>query len=136
MKKRAHREKPVNGDAARPRSASKYAARRKLTAAADAGGDTGVWAADGEEKPFWETKRLQEMSPVEWDSLCDGCAQCCLVKIEDEDTAKVFLTRLSCSMLDVGTCRCKDYDNRFAKMTDCLSIDVKAVRTLKWLPES
>lgn len=98
--------------------------------------DDAVWAADGAEKPFWETKKLNEMSPAEWDSLCDGCGQCCLNKIEDEDTGRVFLTRLACSLLDVGSCRCKDYDNRFARMPDCLSVDLKAVLRLKWLPES
>ncbi len=98
--------------------------------------DSAVWAAEGEEKPFWETKKLSEMSPAEWDSLCDGCGQCCLNKIEDEDTGKIFLTRLSCSLLDLGSCRCKDYENRFALMPDCLSVDIKAVKKLTWLPES
>lgn len=102
----------------------------------DRGSDDAVWAADGEEKPFWETKRLEHMSPEEWDALCDGCGQCCMNKIEDEDTGKVFLTRLSCRLLDLKTCRCKDYENRFDRMADCLSIDIKAVKTLKWLPES
>lgn len=98
--------------------------------------DDAVWTPEGAAKPFWETKTLSEMSPAEWDSLCDGCGQCCLNKIEDEDTGRVFLTRLACSLLDVGSCRCKDYENRFARMPDCLSVDLKAVRKLKWLPES
>lgn len=87
-------------------------------------------------EPFWRTKTLEEMSAREWESLCDGCARCCLVKLEDEDTEEIHLTRLSCSMLDLGTCRCSDYENRHTKMPDCVAIDAEAVRTLTWLPES
>lgn len=109
--------------------------RRGSRVSADRFSDDAVWA-EGETKPFWEEKRLADMTPAEWESLCDGCGQCCLVKIEDEDTGAVFLTRLACSLLDIGACRCKDYENRFERMPDCLSIDIKAVRKLKWLPES
>ena len=87
-----------------------------------------------EELPFWKTKTLDEMNPGEWESLCDGCARCCLVKLEDEDTAAIHLTRLACSMLDIGACRCSDYVNRKRLMPDCLSIDPEAVRRLTWLP--
>lgn len=127
---------PPPAETAAPRQRrSKRAAQRGAELARNAGADDAVWSTD-EVKPFWETKRLGEMSPAEWDSLCDGCGQCCLVKIEEEDTGQVFLTRLSCSLLDVGNCRCKDYTNRFQRMPDCLSIDMKAVKKLKWLPES
>lgn len=133
----------MNKRTSRPRKTKEKAAPRAQVRAVthrarreERDDDPAVWAADGEPKPFWETKRLSEMSPAEWDSLCDGCGQCCLNKIEDEDTGNIFLTRLACSLLDLGSCRCKDYENRFARMPDCLSVDLKAVKKLKWLPES
>ncbi|HKA75472.1 MAG TPA: hypothetical protein VKD19_00040, partial [Pseudolabrys sp.] len=60
---------------------------------------------------FWKTKTLEEMSNVEWESLCDGCARCCLEKLEDEDTGKIYFTHVSCKLLDAGLCTCKDYAN-------------------------
>jgi uncharacterized protein len=119
----------------RAKRPSKAAAQRGVEKARSAAADDAVWSTD-EVKPFWETKRLNQMTPDEWDSLCDGCGQCCLNKIEEEDTGRIYLTRLSCSLLDIGSCRCKDYTNRFQRMPDCLSIDMKAVKKLKWLPES
>jgi len=85
-------------------------------------------------KPFWETKTLDEMDAAEWESLCDGCGRCCLLKLEDEDTGEIHLMRLACRMLDIGACRCRDYPNRFTEVPDCLSIDPAKVRALSWLP--
>jgi hypothetical protein len=90
----------------------------------------------GEPAPFWRTKTLEQMSKAEWESLCDGCARCCLVKLEDEETREVELTRLACRLLDVGSCRCSDYANRFARMIDCVEIDAEKVRQIDWLPMS
>jgi len=88
------------------------------------------------ERPFWETKTLAEMSREEWESLCDGCGQCCLVKLEDEDSDRIFLTRLACSLFDIGSCRCKDYANRQKLMPDCVKLTPKKVSRIPWLPES
>jgi uncharacterized protein len=88
------------------------------------------------EKPFWETKTLEQMSSEEWEQLCDGCGRCCLLKLEDEDTGEVHLTRLACKLLDLNSCQCKDYPNRQKKVHDCLSIDIAKVRSLEWLPDS
>ena len=85
---------------------------------------------------FWKTKTLEEMSDSEWESLCDGCARCCLEKLEDEDTGKIYFTHISCSLLDAGLCACKDYPNRSAKVSDCVRLTPENVRTLNWLPPS
>ena len=86
--------------------------------------------------PFWKTKPLDEMTQGEWESLCDGCGRCCLLKLEDEDDGEVHLTRLACSLLDIGSCRCSDYTNRHERMPDCVSINASSLRRLTWLPRS
>ncbi|MFN0262862.1 YcgN family cysteine cluster protein [Tepidamorphus sp. 3E244] len=84
--------------------------------------------------PFWRDKQLADMTQPEWESLCDGCGLCCLVKLEDEDTGKVYTTDVACVLMDGSTCRCKDYEHRFQRVSDCLKIDLEAVENLQWLP--
>ncbi|MYD45222.1 MAG: hypothetical protein F4W92_02565 [Gammaproteobacteria bacterium] len=43
-------------------------------------------------EPFWQTKKLTEMSEDEWESLCDGCAQCCQLKFKVADSSKYIMT--------------------------------------------
>ena len=88
------------------------------------------------ESNFWEAKTLEQMNPDEWDSLCDGCGLCCLVKIEDEDSGEVFNTSVSCRQLDVETCRCHDYENRLADVPMCFQLSVENLPQLDWLPET
>jgi len=85
---------------------------------------------------FWKTKSLEEMSDAEWESLCDGCGKCCLAKLEDEDTAEIHWTSVGCRLLDVGACRCSDYQNRSAKVADCVRLTPANVRTIAWLPST
>jgi uncharacterized protein len=89
-----------------------------------------------EATPFWKTKSLSEMTAAEWEALCDGCGQCCLIKLEDEDTGDIAVTRLACRLLDIGTCRCSDYENRQAHVGDCVKLTPGDVRRLGWLPET
>lgn len=91
-------------------------------------------APAAEPAPFWETKSLEEMTRAEWESLCDGCGQCCMVKIEEEDTGTIFLTRLSCRLLEIGSCRCSDYENRHDSEPDCIVISPENLGELTWLP--
>jgi hypothetical protein len=85
-------------------------------------------------RPFHETKTLDEMTPAEWESLCDGCGRCCLVKLEDEDTGDLHHTDVACRLFDAATCRCVDYANRARVVPDCVTLTPHEVRTLRWLP--
>ncbi|WP_182085590.1 YcgN family cysteine cluster protein [Aureimonas sp. ME7] len=88
------------------------------------------------DQPFWQRKTLEEMTPSEWESLCDGCGRCCLNKLEDWDTGEIIWTRVACHMLDGDSCRCSDYPNRHASVPDCVTLDPGLVRSIPWLPPS
>lgn len=87
-------------------------------------------------KPFWETKTLAEMTPAEWESLCDGCGLCCLVRFEDEETGEVIPTRVHCRLFDPDLCRCTDYQNRKRHVPDCIKLTPGNIEDLQWMPPS
>jgi len=84
--------------------------------------------------PFWQRKRLPEMTDAEWESLCDGCGRCCLVKLEDEDTEDIYFTDVGCRLLDASSCRCSDYAHRTDKVSDCVRLTPEVVGEIGWLP--
>ena len=88
------------------------------------------------DKPFWQQKSLGEMTPAEWESVCDGCGQCCLHKMQDVDTGEIAVTNVACAYLDLGTCRCRDYNNRKRLVPDCVQLKPADVGDLAWLPET
>ena len=53
---------------------------------------------DDIEPEFWKKKKLEEMTPREWELLCDGCGKCCLNKIEIR--RKISFTNTYCRFLD------------------------------------
>ena len=85
---------------------------------------------------FWETKSLNEMSDSEWEMLCDGCGRCCLVKLEDEDSNKIYITNVACKLLDLETCRCSDYANRLKAVPMCMNLKTDLSEMVDYLPES
>lgn len=88
------------------------------------------------EAPFWKTKTLFEMTRAEWESLCDGCAKCCLNKLQDEDTGEYHFTAAACRLLDLHTCRCAHYAARHAVVPDCRALTPENIGTLDWLPST
>jgi uncharacterized protein len=85
---------------------------------------------------FWRTKTLDEMTPDEWEALCDGCGQCCRVKLEDVDSGAIAVTDVVCRLLDIDTCRCGDYPRRHQHVADCVRFDASVAQSLTWLPET
>ena len=93
--------------------------------------------------PFWRRKTLSEMTKLEWESLCDGCGRCCLVKLEEDPSEeeaaagadpRVYFTDIGCRLLDTDTCRCRDYPNRCAKVEDCVGLTPQVIGEIGWLP--
>ena len=85
---------------------------------------------------FWREKTLEDMSPEEWEALCDGCGLCCQIRVEDEDSGETALSNVACRFLDLCNHRCSDYENRQSNVPDCAKITPENVRRLDWLPSS
>lgn len=88
------------------------------------------------ETPFWVRKTLDQLSAPEWESLCDGCAKCCLHRFEDEDTREIQFTNVCCRYLDQSDCSCSDYPNRSTNVPECVTITLEVLEDPYWLPES
>jgi len=85
---------------------------------------------------YWKRKSLTEMTADEWEGLCDGCALCCMHKVEDEDTGDLYYTDVACKLLDLESCRCNDYANRAKRVADCLVLSANRLEEFNWLPAS
>ena len=70
-------------------------------------------------KAFWQSKQLIDMTNDEWELICDGCAKCCVIKLQDEETEQLVFTDVACELLDGSTCRCTDYSKRSKRVANC-----------------
>lgn len=85
---------------------------------------------------FWKVKPLSDLNKQEWESLCDGCGKCCVLKLEDVDTGFIHYTDVGCRLLDCNTARCRDYDNRKQQVPDCVILTPDNLHQLGWMPAS
>ena len=85
---------------------------------------------------FWRVIPIQEWKDEEWESLCDNCGKCCLIRLEDEDNGDIYNTDVHCKLFDNKSCRCSDYDNRVKYVPDCVKLDKENIFTLSWLPQT
>ena len=85
---------------------------------------------------FWELP-LAELTPAEWEALCDGCGKCCLNKLEYEDTGELAFTRVACKLLDGEACRCLKYETRHKYVPECVSLSPRNIDDIAyWMPET
>ena len=89
-----------------------------------------------DQNAFWKNKTLRQMSPSEWEALCDGCGKCCLVKLIDDLTDDLHYTTVACKLLDCESCRCGDYENRKSLVEDCVILSPRLIEELHWMPST
>lgn len=85
-------------------------------------------------KKFWESKSLAQLNRREWEQLCDGCAKCCLHKLEDEDTGIIYSTNVVCQYLDIQQCRCSEYAHRSTLVPDCMTLIPENLEQVYFMP--
>ena len=102
--------------------------------------------------PFWQTKSLEEMTRTEWESLCDGCAKCCLhtfiddEKLDDEiafestdkinEGEQMVYSNIVCHLLNDKTCQCTQYQNRTKLVPDCVQLTQDNLDDVFFMPLS
>ena len=86
---------------------------------------------------FWKKYSLKELNRVEWETLCDGCGKCCLIKLENEETTDVHYTKIACRLFDDKTCKCGNYDLRQELVSNCINLTKNNIKdSYEWLPKT
>jgi len=85
---------------------------------------------------FWQNKKLSDINRTEWESLCDGCAKCCLFKVEDEDDGKLYATNVVCRYLDLEKCQCSCYQQRTKLVPECVTLSPDNLAEIYYMPSS
>ena len=82
----------------------------------------------------WWEKPLNELTTTQWELLCDGCGKCCMSKLQDAETDKVYYTNIACKLFNADICRCSDYDHRAKIVPDCITLSLDRPHEFEWLP--
>ena len=83
---------------------------------------------------FWKTRPLATLNREQWEALCDGCAKCCLHRLENTQSHEIYFTNVCCRYLDLDSCRCNDYVHRSTNVPDCVSVTLEILQDPYWLP--
>jgi len=86
--------------------------------------------------PFWQAKTLAQMTKAEWESLCDGCGLCCLLKFENVYTKDIHYTEVACRLFDPETCQCSQYKMRSKIVSACVQLTPENVPLNPGLPST
>lgn len=84
---------------------------------------------------FWDLP-LGALNDAEWEALCDGCGKCCLHKVEDEDSGRIYFTNVRCRLLDAERACCMHYETRNSYVPDCVRLAPETVDDIVWLPRT
>jgi len=87
-------------------------------------------------QPKFLSKPMIEMTPEEWESLCDGCGLCCQIRVQDIDTDEIALSNVACRYLCLETHKCTDYANRQKNVPDCIKVTPDNIHEMDWLPHT
>ncbi|OCQ18299.1 hypothetical protein A7985_24125 [Pseudoalteromonas luteoviolacea] len=98
---------------------------------------------------FWEAKSLEEMTTAEWESICDGCAKCCLHSFIDSDEEEHFestdvlregeellYTDVICQYSDISTGGCTRYSERQTLVPSCVQLTKNNLKDIFFMPQS
>ena len=81
-------------------------------------------------------KKLSDYTSEEWESICNQCGKCCLIKLQDEDTDDIYYTDVVCQYMDPQTCQCTRYQERCQLVPTCLKLTPENVDKIEWMPPS
>jgi uncharacterized protein len=82
----------------------------------------------------WWDAPLHRLDAGQWEALCDGCGKCCLHKLEEEESGRIYPTNVVCRLINSVTAQCSDYPNRKRFVPDCLTLSAGRIEKFEWLP--
>ena len=85
---------------------------------------------------FWEDRPLEALTRTQWEALCDRCGRCCLEKLTDRRTGRVFYTSVPCRLLDPERGTCRQYRQRSLVVPACQQLSASQVGRCRWLPST
>lgn len=83
----------------------------------------------------WYEQPLHTLSHAQWEALCDGCGQCCLNQLLDEED-NLYSTDVACRLLDTKTASCSDYAHRSERVPACVTLTPDNLDEVYFMPAS